>query len=70
MTTITASLFVRKFEKIVLLAYQWLSENYRPGDRIFLFGKKSTYSQAHMSLLSLDIQVFLVAHTKFDVFRP
>ncbi|EIN07755.1 hypothetical protein PUNSTDRAFT_34256, partial [Punctularia strigosozonata HHB-11173 SS5] len=26
------------FKKIVLDAYQWLSENYRPGDRIFLFG--------------------------------
>ncbi|EIN07769.1 hypothetical protein PUNSTDRAFT_29058, partial [Punctularia strigosozonata HHB-11173 SS5] len=26
------------FKKIVLDAYQWLSENYKPGDRIFLFG--------------------------------
>ncbi|KAI0039155.1 WD40 repeat-like protein [Auriscalpium vulgare] len=26
------------FKRIVLSAYQWLSENYQPGDRIFLFG--------------------------------
>ncbi|KAL0960504.1 hypothetical protein HGRIS_005542 [Hohenbuehelia grisea] len=26
------------FKRIVLSAYQWLSENYREGDRIFLFG--------------------------------
>ncbi|EIM83792.1 uncharacterized protein STEHIDRAFT_62354 [Stereum hirsutum FP-91666 SS1] len=26
------------FEKIVILAYRWLSENYQPNDRIFLFG--------------------------------
>ncbi|KAE9399728.1 WD40 repeat-like protein [Gymnopus androsaceus JB14] len=27
-----------RFEKILLDAYRWLSEMYRPGDRIFLFG--------------------------------
>ncbi|KAJ8515468.1 hypothetical protein ONZ45_g7133 [Pleurotus djamor] len=26
------------FERIVISAYQWLSENYQPGDRIYLFG--------------------------------
>ncbi|KAJ8502357.1 hypothetical protein ONZ45_g11843 [Pleurotus djamor] len=26
------------FERIVYAAYKWLSENYEPGDRIFLFG--------------------------------
>ncbi|KZP32697.1 hypothetical protein FIBSPDRAFT_722547 [Athelia psychrophila] len=26
------------FEKVLLGAYRWLSEHYRPGDRIFLFG--------------------------------
>ncbi|KAJ8496000.1 hypothetical protein ONZ45_g12631 [Pleurotus djamor] len=26
------------FEQIILAAYKWLSENYLPGDRIFLFG--------------------------------
>ncbi|KAJ8481475.1 hypothetical protein ONZ45_g15306 [Pleurotus djamor] len=26
------------FEKIIHAAYKWLSENYQPGDRIFLFG--------------------------------
>lgn len=28
----------RNFETILLDAYRWLSENYQPGDRIFLFG--------------------------------
>jgi len=28
----------RDFERIVLVAYQWLSDNYEPGDCIFLFG--------------------------------
>ena len=28
------------FDTIVLSAYTWLSENYREGDRIFLFGAK------------------------------
>ncbi|EJD39403.1 hypothetical protein AURDEDRAFT_71183 [Auricularia subglabra TFB-10046 SS5] len=27
-----------RFEKIILMAYAWLVENYQPGDRIFLFG--------------------------------
>ncbi|KZP29542.1 hypothetical protein FIBSPDRAFT_988847 [Athelia psychrophila] len=26
------------FEKVILAAYRWLSERYKPGDRIFLFG--------------------------------
>ncbi|QRV93518.1 hypothetical protein RhiJN_21536 [Ceratobasidium sp. AG-Ba] len=26
------------FEKVVVGAYRWLSDNYRPGDKIFLFG--------------------------------
>ena len=29
----------RNFEKLVIGAYRWLSENYLPGDRIFLFGQ-------------------------------
>ncbi|KAF8531973.1 hypothetical protein JB92DRAFT_2845839 [Gautieria morchelliformis] len=28
----------RKFEKIVIAAYRWLSQNYQDGDRIYLFG--------------------------------
>lgn len=28
----------RNLKKITLSAYQWLSENYQHGDRIFLFG--------------------------------
>lgn len=28
----------RRFERILLDAYLWLSENYEDGDRIFLFG--------------------------------
>lgn len=30
---------LRNFEKIVMSAYRWLADNYRDGDRIFLFGK-------------------------------
>ncbi|KZP29538.1 hypothetical protein FIBSPDRAFT_988833 [Athelia psychrophila] len=26
------------FEKVIIAAYRWLSERYKPGDRIFLFG--------------------------------
>lgn len=32
--------YFRNFEKTVLSAYQWLSERYHTGDRIFLFGKE------------------------------
>ena len=28
----------RNFERTILAAYQWLSDNYEPGDCIFLFG--------------------------------
>ncbi|KAJ8482018.1 hypothetical protein ONZ45_g15105 [Pleurotus djamor] len=28
------------FEQIVHATYKWLSENYQPGDRIFLFGER------------------------------
>ncbi|EJD39377.1 WD40 repeat-like protein [Auricularia subglabra TFB-10046 SS5] len=30
--------FALRFEKIILIAYAWLADNYRTGDRIFLFG--------------------------------
>ncbi|EJD37496.1 WD40 repeat-like protein [Auricularia subglabra TFB-10046 SS5] len=30
--------FALRFEKIIISAYAWLVDNYRPGDRIFLFG--------------------------------
>jgi len=30
--------FLRDFERIVLEAYEWLLDNYEPGDCIFLFG--------------------------------
>lgn len=32
----------RSFENVIIAAYEWLSENYRQGDRIFLFGKSSS----------------------------
>lgn len=32
------SVIHRNFERIVQIAYQWLSEQYREGDKIFLFG--------------------------------
>ncbi|GBE87201.1 hypothetical protein SCP_1004480 [Sparassis crispa] len=30
--------FALNFDKIILAAYRWLSENYRPGDQLFFFG--------------------------------
>jgi len=35
--SLTPHLF-RDFERTVLGAYRWLSDNYEPGDCIFLFG--------------------------------
>jgi len=32
--------FYRNFEKILLGAYRWLAENYKIGDRIYLYGEK------------------------------
>ena len=34
----------RKFEKTILAAYRWLSDNYEEGDCIFLFGALMLYS--------------------------
>ncbi|KAJ8494875.1 hypothetical protein ONZ45_g13088 [Pleurotus djamor] len=36
--TLITDLFFRNFEYIIDAAYKWLSENYKPGDRIYLFG--------------------------------
>ncbi|PPQ90219.1 hypothetical protein CVT25_001663 [Psilocybe cyanescens] len=35
--------FATNFKAKVLSAYEWLSENYMPGDRIFLFGEYSSH---------------------------
>ena len=34
----------RNFERIVHAAYEWLSENYQPGDRIYLFGAQYLFT--------------------------
>lgn len=34
---IILDVFFKEF-RVVLIAYEWLSENYRPNDKIFLFG--------------------------------
>lgn len=34
-----SDIVIRRFERIVQDAYLWLSENYREGDKIFMFGK-------------------------------
>lgn len=31
--------YLRRFEKIIIDGYGWLVDNYKPGDRIYLFGK-------------------------------
>ena len=35
----------RNFERTVLAAYRWLSDNYEEGDCIFLFGEYMYYRQ-------------------------
>ena len=49
--------------------YRCLSDNYEPGDCIFLFGELS-FHQLHRSTLIEEHQVFPVAHFKFASFRP
>jgi hypothetical protein len=34
--------FHRNFEMAILKAYRWLADNYRPHDRIYVFGNTST----------------------------
>ncbi|EDR08351.1 uncharacterized protein LACBIDRAFT_294115 [Laccaria bicolor S238N-H82] len=36
--TINHNIWSRHFEKIIMGAYRWLADNYKEGDRIFLFG--------------------------------
>jgi uncharacterized protein (DUF2235 family) len=49
------------FERTVLGAYHWLSENYEQGDCIFLFGALSNMWPISRLILR-DVQGFLVAH--------
>lgn len=42
----------RNLEKVIIGAYRWLSDTYRPGDQIFLFG---TYQLAWNIALIGDI---------------
>ena len=42
----------RNFERTVLDAYRWLSDNYEPGDCIFLFGALNQY----LTCLSVDVE--------------
>ena len=37
--TLADKLWCRNFEKIIIGAYRWLSDNYQENDRIFLFGE-------------------------------
>lgn len=62
---------IRDFESIMLAAYEWLSENYQPGDRIFLFGMHAFQSVLVQRTLPhyVSNQGFLVVHTKFVAFR-
>ncbi len=59
---------LRDFERTVLAAYRWLSDNYEPGDCIFLFGK-SEVSFPHLALLNL-FQDFLGVLFKFRFSQP
>ena len=42
-TSVHLSCSFRNFEKTVLAAYRWLSDNYQPGDCICLFGALEEY---------------------------
>ena len=44
----------RNFERTVLGAYGWLSDNYEPGDCIFLFGELERY----VTCMSVDAEGF------------
>lgn len=48
----------RTFERIVISAYRWLAENYTPGDRIFLFGKRVLAIMSIMSINWIPIRIF------------
>jgi uncharacterized protein (DUF2235 family) len=41
-------MLLRNFKKSILAAYQWICENYRPGDKIHLFGEHSAYGSGLM----------------------
>jgi uncharacterized protein (DUF2235 family) len=41
-------ILLRNFKKSVLAAYQWICENYQPGDKIHLFGEQSVQSSGLM----------------------
>jgi len=41
----------RNFERTILAAYWWLSDNYEQGDCIFLFGKLEQYVICTWSML-------------------
>ena len=43
----------RNFERTILAAYQWLSDNYEPGDCIFLFGALKLHLTSSSSILRL-----------------
>uniref|UniRef100_A0A0W0F4C0 Putative WD40 repeat-like protein n=1 Tax=Moniliophthora roreri TaxID=221103 RepID=A0A0W0F4C0_MONRR len=72
--------FAWRFERILLSAYRWLSERYKPGDRIFLFGfSRGAYQFSKLSAkkvgliqrgnedqISLRVITRLRVHPDFD----
>ena len=53
----------RNFEQPILAAYQWLSDNYEPGDCIFLFGALKLHITCSCSILR-RAQGFPVVHIR------
>ena len=53
----------RNFERTILAAYRWLSDNYQSGDCIYLFGAFEKYLISTCSTLR-DVQGSLVAHIR------
>ena len=52
MSCFSLPLSFRNFERTVLGAYRWLSDNYKPGDCIFLFGALEQY----VTCMSVDAE--------------
>lgn len=48
----TYAVYDRNFDKVIVGAYRWLSQNYQPGDRIYLFG--SNFELSHPWLATYD----------------
>ena len=52
------SLAFRNFERVLLAGYRWLSVNYKPGDKVFIFGE--------LGLRKCPISLFITTESGFS----